>query len=66
MNDVSDIDQAEEDILTYTVSDEAHRGSHHQGAMDLRAGSSADERRTRSLISSPSSWPSAWIRFMNI
>jgi hypothetical protein len=23
MNDVSDIDQAEEDILTYTVSDEA-------------------------------------------
>src|SRR5205823_12282766 len=26
----------------------AHLGGHHQGAMDLRAGSPADERRTRS------------------
>src|ERR1700730_9873706 len=44
-------DVGREEILSRQPAGEdraAHFGSHHQGALDLRAGSPADERRTRS------------------
>src|SRR6516225_3702735 len=44
-------DVGREEILSRQPAGEdrpAHLGSHHQGALDLRTGSPADERRTRS------------------
>src|SRR4029077_14218677 len=44
-------DLGREEILSRQPAGEdrpAHLGSHHQGALDLRAGSPADDRRTRS------------------
>ncbi len=44
-------DVGREEILSRQPAGEhrpAHLSGHHQGAMDLRTGSSADERRTRS------------------